>query len=302
MDDFWHVFKPKALGAWNLHLATQDMNLDFFVMASSIASIVGLTGQFGYAAASQYLDVLAHYRQAAGLPGFSLNLGLLGYFAGMSEKSTHNDKLHEILQSLGLVTTCLPAVLSAFERGILHGATQRLALNLDWPMFLTAYPHLIRDGAFMGLKNEQAKLGSSGSTRSIFNISGLERVTMIADTLCSGLAKIIGVEPSRISLTLTQLRGVILREVRVTYPLMRLFEAPSLQEIAVELNSSFQTGHAEGVNGTDAANHISEQLPSAGLSVLSKWFVGGKIANDSSLALCVSTQWALQPLFSLHSW
>ncbi|KAJ5464054.1 hypothetical protein N7475_007189 [Penicillium sp. IBT 31633x] len=311
MDDFWHVFKPKALGAWNLHLATQDMNLDFFVMASSIASIVGLTGQFAYAAANQYLDGLAHYRQAAGLPGFSLNLGLLGYFAGMSEKSTHNDKLHEILQSLGLVTTCLPAVLSAFERGILHGTTQRLALNLDWPMFLTAYPHLIRDGAFMGLKNEQVKLGSSGSTRSIFNISGLERVTMIADTLCSGLAKIIGVEPCRISLTekisqyafdsltLTQLRGVILREVRVTYPLMRLFEAPSLQEIAVELNSSFQTGHAEGGNGTDAANHISEQVPSAGLSVLSKWFIGGKIANDSSPRLvCFHSMGASASLFA----
>ncbi|KAJ5592205.1 hypothetical protein N7537_009109 [Penicillium hordei] len=311
MDDFWHVFKPKALGAWNLHLATQNMDLDFFVMASSIASIIGLTGQFGYAAANQYLDGLAHYRQASGLPGFSLNLGLLGYFAGMSEKSTHNDRLHEILQSLGLVTTCLPAVLSAFERGILHGTTQRLALNLDWSMFLTAYPHLIRDAAFMGLKNEQAELGSSGSTRSIFNISGPQRVAMIADTLCSGLAKIIGVNPSRISLTekisqyafdsltLTQLRGVILREVRVPYPLMRLFEAPSLQEIAVELNGSFQNSHVEGGNGTDAANHTSEHVPSVGLSVLSKWFIGGKISNASSPRLvCFHSMGASASLFT----
>ncbi|KAJ5356330.1 hypothetical protein N7517_010939 [Penicillium concentricum] len=310
MDEFWRVFKPKALGAWNLHLATHHMNLDFFVLISSIASIVGLSGQFGYAAANQYLDGLAHYRRASGLPGLSLNLGLMGHFAGMSEKSERNARLHEILHSMGLLTMSLPAVLSTFERSILHGTTQRMAANIDWSMFLTAYPHLIRDGAFMGLKNQQAELGSSGSTRSIANLSGPERVTMIADTICLGLAKIIGVESSRVSLTekiseyvfdsltLTQLRGVILREVRVTYPLMRLFEGPSIQEIAVELNSSFQNGHLESQK-TDAANDIYEGGTSSELSTLSKWFIGGSAVNSSCPRLvCFPSMGAGASLFA----
>ncbi|OGE57109.1 hypothetical protein PENARI_c002G04917 [Penicillium arizonense] len=293
MDDFWQVFAPKALGAWNLHLATQHMDLDFFVLVSSLSSILGLPGQFSYAAANQFLDGLAHHRRASGLPGFSLNLGILGDFAGMSRKFARNDGVLEILQSSGLLPVSLPTILSAFERGILHNATQRLAASIDWTMFFTAYPHLTRDGAFLGLENQQAKMGSSGSTRSMSNITGPERVKMIADILCSGLAKILGIEPSRISvtekidqyaidsLTLTQLRSVILREIRVTYPLMRLYEAPSLQEIAVELNGSFQRGSPENQNITDVANHMPEQVVPAGLSILSKWFIRGNSANQS---------------------
>ena len=34
-------FRPKASGAWNLHHLTQDMKLDFFVMYSSCASLLG---------------------------------------------------------------------------------------------------------------------------------------------------------------------------------------------------------------------------------------------------------------------
>jgi len=47
---FWSVFAPKALGAWHLHQVTHHMQLDFFVMVSSCSSVLGLLGQFSYAA------------------------------------------------------------------------------------------------------------------------------------------------------------------------------------------------------------------------------------------------------------
>ncbi|HQX50148.1 MAG TPA: SDR family NAD(P)-dependent oxidoreductase, partial [Planctomycetaceae bacterium] len=86
MERFLRVFNPKAEGAWNLHQATAAVGaeLDFFLMLSSISSVLGLFGQVNYAAANYFQDSLAHYRRQRGLPGTSVNLGVLGDYAGMS--------------------------------------------------------------------------------------------------------------------------------------------------------------------------------------------------------------------------
>ncbi len=73
--EFVKVFPPKVDGAWNLHLLTQEIELDFFVLFSSAASLLSPPGQGNYTAANRFLDALAHYRQQQGLPGLSINWG-----------------------------------------------------------------------------------------------------------------------------------------------------------------------------------------------------------------------------------
>ncbi|NJQ96784.1 MAG: SDR family NAD(P)-dependent oxidoreductase [Hydrococcus sp. CSU_1_8] len=87
-ERFDRVLAPKVRGAWNLHLATQNLPLDFFVCFSSIASLLGSPGQGNYAAANAFMDALAHYRRGLGLPGLTINWGVwadVGMAAQLSE-------------------------------------------------------------------------------------------------------------------------------------------------------------------------------------------------------------------------
>ena len=74
-QSFLDVMAPKISGAWNLHALTKEMPLDFSSLCSSMASLTGSPGQGNYAAANAFLDGLAHYRQAVGLPALCINWG-----------------------------------------------------------------------------------------------------------------------------------------------------------------------------------------------------------------------------------
>lgn len=74
-ESFRTVFQPKVYGAWNLHRATIDDRLDFFVLYSSIAGYLGSPGQINHSAANTFLDGLATYRRSRGLPAISIAWG-----------------------------------------------------------------------------------------------------------------------------------------------------------------------------------------------------------------------------------
>lgn len=61
-ESFAKVVTPKIAGTLNLDEATKEVPLDFFMLFSSIASIMPNQGQCDYAAANSFLDEFAAYR------------------------------------------------------------------------------------------------------------------------------------------------------------------------------------------------------------------------------------------------
>ena len=80
------VFSGKVWGAWNLSEAAADLQLDFFLSTSSIASIWGGYGQTAYGAANAFLDGLAWRLREQGIPGISVNFG--PWAAGMADEES----------------------------------------------------------------------------------------------------------------------------------------------------------------------------------------------------------------------
>ena len=72
---FMGAYAPKAMGAWNLHQASLDLTLDFFIMYSSLASLYCPSGQASHAAGNSALDALAEQRIALGLTAMTINWG-----------------------------------------------------------------------------------------------------------------------------------------------------------------------------------------------------------------------------------
>ncbi|HHP7229502.1 MAG TPA: SDR family NAD(P)-dependent oxidoreductase, partial [Xenococcaceae cyanobacterium] len=115
-EDFQAVINPKILGVWNLHQATQNLPLDFFVMFSSAASLLGSPGQINYAAANAFLDSFAHYRHSLGLPALSINWSAWNDLGLAATNTPQTPGMQSILPQEGiailesLLTSSLPQV------------------------------------------------------------------------------------------------------------------------------------------------------------------------------------------------
>lgn len=92
-DSFEKLFKAKVWGTYNLHYALINEKLDFFIMMSSITSVVGNVGQANYAAANYFMNIFAEYRRHLGMPAMSI---CWGPWAGTGMATRSEDTIKNI--------------------------------------------------------------------------------------------------------------------------------------------------------------------------------------------------------------
>ena len=89
----YYYYYYYCTGGFLLHQMSLEMDLDFFVLFSSMASLFGSIGQASYCAANAFLDSLAQYRRhVLGLPGLAINWGPIGG-AGVMERDIRVAKI-----------------------------------------------------------------------------------------------------------------------------------------------------------------------------------------------------------------
>nr|VFK16904.1 MAG: Phosphopantetheine attachment site [Candidatus Kentron sp. LFY] len=127
------VMQPKAMGAWYLHRYTQNLPLDCFVLFSSISALVGRSGQGNYVAANAFLDQLTHARRARGLPGLSLNWGVLAE-VGMAARQ----EIGGNLEWYGIGSFTRDEAMRMLELALRSDYAQLGLMDIDWKTWLNA--------------------------------------------------------------------------------------------------------------------------------------------------------------------
>ena len=131
-ERFETVLWPKILGAWQLHRATADRDLDFFILFSSRVGVMGNPGQANHAAANAFLDQLAGHRRAMGLPGQAIAWGA---WSEIGEAAEQKDRIERQRSALGGRWFTPQQGLRAFEQLLRQDVTTSVVMSMDWSVF-----------------------------------------------------------------------------------------------------------------------------------------------------------------------
>ncbi|ACA14749.1 Beta-ketoacyl synthase [Methylobacterium sp. 4-46] len=279
-DKFEAVARPKVLGAWNLHAATQDLAvpLDFFACFSSAASLLGNAGQANYAAANAFLDLLMHERARLGMPGLSVNWGNWdGKGLAAALRGDHGPAgagaAGRTLMDSGLA-------LRVFGRLLRGRVAQAGAFDIRWAEILKGSQR-VNAGTFLAEFNEaEADVPdtSSAAPRTLADIvaeSALaERAEAVGRFLQEELSEVLGarvdpraglVEQGMDSLAAVEFRNRLKGRVgyAVAIPPTVIFDYPTLDALAAYLLARFED--QEPRRGADEPRPAVRALPEAGL-------------------------------------
>jgi NAD(P)-dependent dehydrogenase (short-subunit alcohol dehydrogenase family)/acyl carrier protein len=261
-ESFHRVLRPKVAGSWSLHQLLTDFPIDFFVLFSSAGSLLGQPGQGNYAAANAFLDTLAHYRRAQGLPALTINWGAwsdLGF-----ANTSGGKRLTGHLASLGIESLPPHKALEVLRQLLEQHATQAVAVSVDWHKFRQFF----QAGAASPLLSDVAREATdlqlqADSTRlrrdTLLDARPESRHPLLLSYLVEQVARVLGlssVQPdvhqplSNLgldSLMAIELKNRIVLDLGINLPITKFLEGPSvdqaatliLEELTAEASESF---------------------------------------------------------------
>lgn len=264
-DRFLAVYRPKALGAYNLHKAAG--RLDFFLCFSSVSAAYGNPSQANYAAANAFLDSLCLARREAGLGGLSLAWGVIGG-AGYVAR---NAKVADMLGAQGWRPLSLRDIHEALDACLPADPGYRMVLDLDWARLGQVNP-ADRSGARFGALTGAGADAASSAESLADRLSALpppEAKTLLEAELSAQVARIAGLAMEDVdldepitalgldSLMVNQLRNWITAALKTQVTMMKLMMGPSVRSLAASLLSDGEQAAAAG----DEADPLSKPIP-----------------------------------------
>ncbi len=246
LEQLNRAMAPKVQGGWNLHVATHNAPLDFFVLFSSVASVLGSPGQANYAAGNAYLDALAHLRRIQGLPATAINWGPWAG-SGMAAEGGRDASVKS--RGMGLIEPELG--LELLGRLMKSDAAQVAVMDAEWPDMLrllgSRRPSLLTD-----IAEELKEPGGEATTgrvdhafrQQLLDADDATRTSLVQEYIRQELARIIGVDPTILetdqplstfgldSLLALELKNNLEGRLDFTLPMAKLMEGPSIASLA----------------------------------------------------------------------
>ncbi|MGA2166256.1 MAG: SDR family NAD(P)-dependent oxidoreductase, partial [Solirubrobacteraceae bacterium] len=245
------VLAPKVDGALHLHELTAEADLWGFVMFSSIAGVYGAPGQGNYAAANAFLDALAGYRRARGLPASAMAWGL------WAQESAITGELGDVDRARIERSGVRP--LSAAEGLELFDAARALDLALTIParLDIAAARGLARAGVVPPLLRglirtpvQRARAGAGSFLARLTGVPAAEREREALELIRAEIATVLGhrsatdVDPDRAftelgfdSLSAVELRNRLAAATGLQLPATLTFDYPSAHTLTNHLLS-----------------------------------------------------------------
>ncbi|CAI7654524.1 unnamed protein product [Penicillium viridicatum] len=253
-DDFESVVRSKVLGAHNFHHALLDTPLDFFVMLSSVAAMVGNRGQAAYAGANTYLDALATFRRRKGLAASSLGLTAVEDVGYLTENAARKSEVTKNISGSAISEADVLALVESAVAGT--PGTEQCITGLHFED-VSSLPYFASDGKFAVLREaaiaKSAGTGTSSASAELPIAKRLQRASsveeaqeLVATGLRQKLGAILMIAPEDIetqsarlsmssigldSLNAIELRNWISRDLQAYLQVLELLTSGSVHDL-----------------------------------------------------------------------
>lgn len=235
------VMNPKVTGAWNLHQLTQNIPLDYFIMFSSAASLLGSPGQANHVAANTFLDALAQYRRHQGLPALSINWGVWSDIGAAAKRGVAEQMslrgISEITPDQGIDILEFLVTQSSVQVGVIPiNWSELLKQKLSSPFFADFY---------QSTPNTTQQNQTSQLIPHIQSLGIKERISYLRKYLQTEVSEVLGASSSQLpdvqlgffdmgmdSLMMVELRSRLETSLQQTIPSTVLFEHPTINALA----------------------------------------------------------------------
>lgn len=243
------VIRPKVAGAWNLHRAVlaEGLSLDFFASFSSIAQVIGSSGQGNYTAANSVLNAIATFQRSRGLPGVSIAWGAIGGSGFVSR----SEALTNYLESTGIRLVPHDQAAQSLAYALRNARENVAYAAVDWAKVARtvagapANPRLKLLFARRAAGNSRFQAELVTAPR-----SGWEG--MLADLIRTEVAKVLKVKPAEIpadrklselgldSLSSFELKNRIEAQIDINIPVAKFLQTPTVAGLSVVVANAFE--------------------------------------------------------------
>ncbi|MCR3759919.1 SDR family oxidoreductase [Clostridium felsineum] len=240
---FNEVIAPKVYGTFLLDQLTKSDNLEFVVMFSSIASIIGGMGQGDYAAANSYLDCFANYRNKSGKKTIVINwtawkeIGMSVDYNIEYSKSLFNPILNKD------AILAFDHIISNNRSGLIVGSVKFELLKHN----VNNLPFKLSNKIKIKLENNKKELKKEASVNKKVAIKGKDDFNEVESRIAAIWAEVMELDEIDVYESFNNLGGdsiiatIILKKIEVEYPgiidISDIFRYPSVIQISDYINS-----------------------------------------------------------------